>query len=63
MIIGVAKEIKNQEYRVAAVPSAVLEMVRHGHTVYVEKDAGTRAGFPDVLNCDAFVGAYGASTL
>lgn len=47
MIIGIAKEIKNQEYRVAAVPSAVLEMTRRGHKVYVEKDAGTRAGFPD----------------
>ncbi len=47
MIIGIAKEIKNQEYRVAAVPSAVLEMTRRGHKVYVEKDAGARAGFPD----------------
>lgn len=47
MIIGIAKEIKNQEYRVAAVPSAVLEMTRRGHQVYVETMAGAKAGFPD----------------
>lgn len=47
MIIGVPKEIKNHEYRVAMVPSAVLEMTRRGHQVMVETNAGARAGFPD----------------
>ena len=36
MVIGVLKEIKGNEYRVAAVPATVHEIVRHGHTVYVE---------------------------
>ena len=35
MVIGVLKEIKGNEYRVAAVPATVHEIVRHGHTVYV----------------------------
>ena len=47
MIIGVPKEIKNNEYRVAAVPSAVLELTRRGHQVLIETGAGARAGFPD----------------
>ena len=34
MVIGVLKEIKGNEYRVAAVPATVHEIVRHGHTVY-----------------------------
>ncbi len=47
MKIGVAKEIKESEYRVSAVPSAVAELVRHGHEVYVEHDAGLGSGFTD----------------
>ena len=47
MKIGVIKEIKESEYRVAAVPSAVAELVRHGHTVYVEHDAGAGSGYSD----------------
>lgn len=47
MKIGVLKEIKESEYRVAAVPSAVSELVRHGHEVYVEKDAGAGSGYTD----------------
>ncbi|MBO4872941.1 MAG: alanine dehydrogenase [Lachnospiraceae bacterium] len=47
MIIGIPKEIKANEYRVAAVPSAVREIVRHGHAVYVESGAGTGSGFED----------------
>lgn len=47
MKIGVIKEIKESEYRVAAVPSAVAELVRHGHTVYVEHDAGKGSGYSD----------------
>lgn len=47
MIIGVLKEIKPQEYRVAAVPASVAEIVRHGHQVLVEQGAGAGSGFPD----------------
>ena len=47
MIIGMPKELKNQEYRVAMVPSAVKELTRRGHKVYVENGAGERAGFLD----------------
>jgi alanine dehydrogenase len=37
MLIGVPKEIKNHEYRVAITPAGVLELVRGGHQVYVEQ--------------------------
>ena len=47
MKIGVMKEIKPNEYRVAATPSAVAELVRHGHEVYVECGAGSGSGFSD----------------
>jgi alanine dehydrogenase len=44
MIIGVPKEIKNNENRVAVVPGGVLQLTQHGHTVYIEKDAGLGSG-------------------
>lgn len=47
MIIGIPKEIKNNEMRVAATPAIVHELVNAGHTVYVEKGAGSDASFPD----------------
>ncbi len=47
MIIGVPKEIKPQENRVALVPSGVLELRRNGHHVIVEKGAGVNSGFSD----------------
>lgn len=47
MIIGIPKETKSWEFRVAAIPSAVSELVRAGHTVLVEKDAGKGSGFYD----------------
>ena len=40
MKIGVPREIKNHEYRVAITPAGVMEMVRHGHEVFIEQDAG-----------------------
>ena len=40
MIIGVPREIKIQEYRVALTPEGVTEFVKNGHTVLVESDAG-----------------------
>jgi alanine dehydrogenase len=40
MIVGVPREIKVQEYRVALTPEGVTEFVKNGHTVWIEKDAG-----------------------
>ena len=47
MIIGVPKEIKRDEYRVAMLPVGVEELVRHGHTVLIEAGAGLGSGLPD----------------
>jgi alanine dehydrogenase len=47
MKIGVPKEIKQQEHRVALLPSVVYQLTRMGHEVFVERGAGTGAGFPD----------------
>lgn len=47
MIIGIPKEIKESEYRVAAVPAGVRALVDAGHTVLVEKDAGVGSAIPD----------------
>jgi alanine dehydrogenase len=45
MIIGVPKEIKNNENRVALTPAGVQELIKRGHTVYVETNAGLGSGF------------------
>jgi alanine dehydrogenase len=47
MIIGVPKEIKNNENRVALTPAGVKELKKHGHTVYVQATAGEGSGFTD----------------
>lgn len=47
MIIGVPKEIKNNENRVGMTPAGVAELVKHGHTVYVQQTAGANSGFAD----------------
>lgn len=47
MIIGVPKEIKNNENRVGLTPAGVKELVAHGHTLYVQHTAGEGSGFPD----------------
>lgn len=47
MIIGVPKEIKAQENRVALLPSAAYQLVKRGHRVVVETFAGAGSGFPD----------------
>ncbi len=52
MLIGIPKEIKPQEYRVAIMPPAVAQLVRAGHQVYVEKGAGLGSGFSDQLYRD-----------
>src|ERR1051325_7323018 len=47
MIIGVPKEIKEQEYRVALLPSGAYQLVKNGHQVIVERGAGSGSGYPD----------------
>jgi alanine dehydrogenase len=47
MKVGVAKEIKPDEYRVALTPAGALELVQHGHEVTVEQGAGEGSAFPD----------------
>ena len=47
MIIGVPKEIKEQERRIALVPSAAEQLTKRGHTVVVEKNGGVGSGYPD----------------
>ncbi|MFT4835081.1 MAG: alanine dehydrogenase [Marinoscillum sp.] len=49
MIIGVPKEIKNNENRVALTPAGVIELSKHGHKVYVQSTAGEGSGFTDEM--------------
>ena len=58
MIIGVPKEIKNNENRVALTPAGVAELKKHGHQIYVQASAGESSGFND----DEYLRA-GAETL
>jgi alanine dehydrogenase len=53
MVIGVPKEIKNNENRVALTPAGVTELRKHGHTVYVQVNAGEGSGFED----EEYIGA------
>lgn len=47
MIIGVPKEIKNNENRVAVTPAGTQELVKRGHLVYIQQTAGVGSGFSD----------------
>ena len=47
MKIGVPREVKNNEYRVAITPAGVHELVQHGHEVVVEHEAGVGSSIPD----------------
>ncbi|HEX2895636.1 MAG TPA: alanine dehydrogenase [Marmoricola sp.] len=47
MRVGVPKEVKNHEYRVAITPIGVHELVEHGHEVFVERSAGLGSSIPD----------------
>jgi len=47
MIIGIPKEIKNNENRVSLTPGGAKELIKAGHTVYVQHTAGENSGFPD----------------
>ena len=46
MIIGIPKEIKNNENRVALTPSGAQELTKRGHKVYVQASAGVNSGLP-----------------
>jgi len=48
VIVGVPKEVKTHEYRVGLTPTSARELVAHGHSVLIEKNAGTGIGAPDV---------------
>jgi alanine dehydrogenase len=58
MIIGVPKEIKSDENRVALTPAGALELTKRGHSVFVESSAGVGSGFED----EDYIGA-GANIL
>jgi len=47
MIVGVPKELMEDEYRVAITPAGVRELISAGHTVYIEEAAGTGASISD----------------
>lgn len=47
MEFGIPKEVRDLESRVGLTPAGVSSLIRHGHTVYVEKNAGVGAGFSD----------------
>lgn len=47
MIIGVPKEIKDHEYRVGLIPSGAYQLIKRGHRVVVERNAGAGAGYSD----------------
>src|SRR6476659_10242632 len=47
MKVGVPKEVKNHEYRVALTPIGVHELVQNGHEVYIEAGAGVGSSIPD----------------
>src|SRR4051812_1909048 len=53
MIVGVPKEVKQDEYRVAMLPVGVEELTRRGHKVLIEAGAGTGSGLPDSEYKDA----------
>ncbi len=56
MLIGVPKEIKDNEFRVGLTPASVAELTHHGHSVLVEKSAGVGSGLSD----DEYVAAGAA---
>lgn len=63
MIVGAAKEIKKQEYRVALTPEGASELVRAGATVLVESEAGAGSGFLDEQYVQAGARICGRETL
>lgn len=62
MIVGIPAEIKKDENRIALPPNGVAELVRHGHTVYVQSNGGKGSGFSDddYINAGAQIQATAA---
>ncbi|GJM30164.1 MAG: alanine dehydrogenase [Cyclobacteriaceae bacterium] len=56
MILGVPKEVKNNENRVAITPSGVREFIKRGHQVYIQETAGIGSGFSDSMYEEAGAG-------
>jgi alanine dehydrogenase len=56
MRVGIPKEVKNNEFRVAITPAGVMELVRHGHVVFIEDGAGVGSSIPN----DDYVAAGGS---
>ena len=52
MLIGVPREVKTDEYRVAMLPVGADELTRAGHRVLIESGAGTGSGIPDEMYAD-----------
>lgn len=57
MNIGIPTEIKNQEHRVSMIPASAKDLVKRGHTVYVQKNAGVGASYSDdqYIACGAII--------
>ncbi|WP_067564298.1 alanine dehydrogenase [Nocardia acidivorans] len=53
MRIGIPREVKNHEYRVASTPAGVRELVHRGHEVFVESDAGIGSSFDNAAYLEA----------
>jgi len=49
MVVGILKEIKPAEKRVSMIPAGVHQMIKNGHHILVQKEAGAGSGFPDEL--------------
>ena len=61
MIVGVPKEIKNNENRVSVTPAGVYTLVHGGHEVIVETNAGEGSGFTDAEYSDAGANIAGSA--
>jgi alanine dehydrogenase len=61
MKVGIPREVKDHEYRVAITPAGVNELTRAGHQVYVEKDAGVGSSLPDEAFTSAGAQVLGAA--
>ena len=62
MLIGVPKEIKNNEYRVGMTPAGVRELVAHGHNVVIEAGAGIAVGLSDEMYRQAGADIYSTAS-
>src|SRR5579875_3765791 len=63
MIVGIPREIKEEEQRVALTPAGAGAFVAHGHTVLVERGAGAGSSLPDRLYAEAGATLAGAPTV